>query len=187
MLSGETCVGGCVHSQIRCLPSAYHWGHSQTGVYLMFPSPRGRIHCGVVWPLPGLLAHCQACDAASMGSGQGLISRDVSSRCTGVGWEGLALCCWWFPAGGNLQDLEGGRPIRGMDAQKHSIRCLQGASKLGDRNWFPLEFRFRDRRGKRHLPVTLCPRRALSFRDSTTLHPSVLLPSPLSERRAIDF
>ena len=35
-------------------------GHSQTGVYLLFPSPRGRIHCGVVWPiwatctLPGL-------------------------------------------------------------------------------------------------------------------------------------
>ena len=26
-------------------------GHSQTGVCLLFPSPRGGIHCGVVWPL----------------------------------------------------------------------------------------------------------------------------------------
>ena len=36
------------------------WGHSQTGVYLLFPSPRGGVHCGVAWPiwatctLPGL-------------------------------------------------------------------------------------------------------------------------------------
>ena len=35
-------------------------GHSQTGVYLLFPSSRGGIHCGVAWPvwatctLPGL-------------------------------------------------------------------------------------------------------------------------------------
>ena len=55
VLSGVTCVGGR--------------GHSQTGVHLIFPSPRGRTHCGVVWPLSGLLAHCQACGAASMGSG----------------------------------------------------------------------------------------------------------------------
>ena len=38
-------------------------------MYLILPSPRGRTHCGVVWHLSGLLAHCQACGAASMGSG----------------------------------------------------------------------------------------------------------------------
>ena len=59
VLSGVTCVGGRGHSQTRCLPSTHRWGHSQTGVYLIFPSPRGRIHCGVapVWAtctLPGL-------------------------------------------------------------------------------------------------------------------------------------
>ena len=69
MLSGVTCVDGRGHSQTRCLSLAQRWGHSQTGVYLIFPSPRGRTHCGVVWPLSGLLAHCQACGAASMGSG----------------------------------------------------------------------------------------------------------------------
>ena len=42
------------------LPPAHHWVHSQTGVCLLFPSPRGGIHCGVAWPiwatctLPGL-------------------------------------------------------------------------------------------------------------------------------------
>ena len=55
MLSGVICVGGR--------------GCSQTGVYLIFPSPGGRTHRGAGWPLSGLLAHCQACGAASMGSG----------------------------------------------------------------------------------------------------------------------
>ena len=41
----------------------------QTGVYIIFLSPRGRTHCGVVGRLSGLLAHCQACGAALMGSG----------------------------------------------------------------------------------------------------------------------
>ena len=36
---------------------------------LSSPSPRGRTHCVVVWPLSGLLAHFQACGVASMGSG----------------------------------------------------------------------------------------------------------------------
>ena len=89
-LSRETCVGGWSHSQTRCLLPAHRWGHSQTGVYLIFPSPRGRTHCGVAWPLSGLLAHCQACGAASMGSGQRHISWGGSARCTGVGGTGLA-------------------------------------------------------------------------------------------------
>ena len=69
MLSGVTCVHGRGCSQTRCLSPVHSWGHSQNGVYLIFPSPRGRTHCGVVWPLSGLLAHCQASGAASTGSG----------------------------------------------------------------------------------------------------------------------
>ena len=44
----------------------------------------------MVWPLSGLLAHCQACGAASMGSGQRRISWGGSTRCTGAGGAGLA-------------------------------------------------------------------------------------------------
>ena len=62
------------------------WGHRQTGVYLIFPSPRDRTHCGVVWPLPGLLAHCQACGAALMGSG--ILARVDPQGAQG--WEGQA-------------------------------------------------------------------------------------------------
>ena len=90
MLSGETCVGGWGRSQTPCLPPAHHWGHSQTGMYFIFPSPRGRTHCRVVWPLSGMPAPSQACGAASMGSGQGRISSGGSATCTGLGGAGLA-------------------------------------------------------------------------------------------------
>ena len=102
VLSGVTCVGGRGCSQTRCLPPGNRWGHSQTGVSLIFPSPRSRTHCGLVWPLAGLHGHCQTCGATTMGSGPGCISRGGSTRCTGVGgadvayfaisgplWEGL--------------------------------------------------------------------------------------------------
>ena len=79
---------------------AHRWGHSQTGVYLVFPSPRGRTHCGVVWVLSRLLAHFQICGAASMGSGQGCVSRGGSTKCTGVGGAGLAR----FAFGGTLRE-----------------------------------------------------------------------------------
>ena len=69
-------------------------------MYLIFPSPRGRTHCGVVWLLSGLLPHCQACGAASMGSGQGHISQGGSARCTEVGGAGLAS----FVLGGPLRE-----------------------------------------------------------------------------------
>ena len=48
-----------LQSNLVSAPSP-RWGHSQTGVCLLFPSPRSGIHCGVVWPvwatctLPGL-------------------------------------------------------------------------------------------------------------------------------------
>ena len=52
-----------------------------------------------------------------------------------------SLCCRWSLAGGALQQQEGGRPVGGMDPQKHNLGCFRGASKFGDGNWFPLEFR----------------------------------------------
>ena len=109
VLSGVTCVGGQGRSQTQCLPRAHRWGHNQTGVYLIFPSPRGRTHCGVVWPLSGLLAHFQAYGAASMGSSQGCIRLGGSTRCTGVGGAGLAR----FAVGGLLWEgsLFRGTPV----------------------------------------------------------------------------
>ena len=97
------------------------------------------------------------------------------------------LCHWWSPVGGALQHQERGRPIGGMDPQKHSVEHLHGASKFSDRNWFPLEFQLGDRRGRWHLPAPLFPHRVLSFRGSTTLPPGILSPSLLSEGRAVDF
>ena len=46
------------------------------------------------------LAHCQDHGAASKGSGQGHISQDGSTRCTGAGGAGLAH----FAVGGPLQE-----------------------------------------------------------------------------------
>ena len=90
------------------------------------------------------------------------------------------LCLWWFPAGGALQHLEGGRPIGGMDAQKHSVGCLCGASKFRDGNWFPLGFWLGDGQGRWPWPAPLFPTKLSSvFQGSTPLPPSVLLPHPL--------
>ena len=50
---------GRPQSDVMSAP-AHRWGHSQAGVCLLFPSPRGGILCGVAWPiwatctLPGL-------------------------------------------------------------------------------------------------------------------------------------
>ena len=68
------------------------WGHSQIGVYLILPSPRGRTHCGLVLPLSGLLAHCQACGAALMGSGV-LAGVDLQGA---RGWEGQTQLTFAF-------------------------------------------------------------------------------------------
>ena len=127
MLSGVTCVGGLAAVRPDVCPSPC-WGHSQTGVYCIFPSPRGRTHCGVVWPLSGLLAHCQPCGAASMGSG---ILAGVDPQ-GAQGGRGRLSSHWlrWFALGGALWHREGDRPVGRMDLQKHSVGCLRGASKF---------------------------------------------------------
>ena len=74
------------------------------------------------------------------------------------GRDRLSLLCFqWSAAVGALWHQEGGRPIGGMDPQKHSIGCLRSASKFGDGNWFPLEFQLGDGRGKWRLPAPLFP------------------------------
>ena len=59
--------------------------------------------------------------------------------------------------GGGLKHWEAGRPIKGMDPQKHIIGHLDSVSKFSEGNWFPLEFWLEDGRGKWCLPVPLFP------------------------------
>ena len=97
-------------------------------------SPRGRTHCGAVCPLSGLLAHCQACDAPSMGSGQGHIRQGGSARCTGAGGAGLAS----FAIGGALQEgpCSTGREAGPLEGWIHRSKALavcmvQASSVMG--------------------------------------------------------
>ena len=80
---------------------AHYWGHSQTGVYLIFRFPKGTSHVCVSGVAPvWLFAHFQACGASSMGSGQGCFTGGGSARCTEAGGVGLAC----FALGGPLQE-----------------------------------------------------------------------------------
>ena len=93
----------------------------------------------MVWPLSGLLAHCQSFGAALMGSGV-LAGVDLQGA---QGQEGQAQLS--FPSeirlGGALRHQEGVRPpAGGMDPQKHGIGYLRDASKFHDGNSFPLGF-----------------------------------------------
>ena len=143
----------------------------------------------VVCPLSGLLAHCQACAAASMGYGQGRISRGGSARCTGVGGAGLAR----FAMGGPLWEkpCSTGREAGPSEAWIHRRTALgictvqaslvRGTGSLWNFSWEMGEGNGTSQR--------LCSPAKLSsvFWGSTTLPPSVLSPSPLSESRAVDF
>ena len=135
-------VGGAAVRPDVAPPLGPH--HSQTGMYLIFPSSRGRTHCGVVWPLSGLLEHCQACGAASMGSGQGCIRQGGSTRCTGVGGVGLAS----FASGDPLQEgpCSTGREAGPSEAWIHRSTALgicpvqaslvTGTGSLWDFGWW---------------------------------------------------
>ena len=119
-----------------------------------------------------------------MGSGQGHISQGGSSRCTGAGGAGSAR----FAVGGPLWEgpystgREGGRPVGGMDPQKHSIGSLRRASKFGVGNWFPLGFRLGDGRGRWHFPAPLFPTELSSAIWGSTTLPPVSSHSPHSPR-----
>ena len=77
------------------------------------------------------------------------ISQGGSARCTREGGAGSAQ----FAVGGPLWEgpcstrREAGRPVQGMDPQKHSVGCLRGACKFSDGNWFPLGVRLRMEEG----------------------------------------
>ena len=186
MLSEGTCVGGRGCSRTRCLPPAHRWGHSQTGVYLIFPSPRGRTHCGVMWPLSGLLAHCHACGAASMGPG--VLAR-VDPRCTGVGGVGLAHCA----SGGPLREgpCSTGREADPLEEWIHrstalGVCAVQASLVTGTGSLW--NFGWGMGKGDGACQGLFPPAKLSSvFRGSTPLPPGILSPSPLSESRGVDF
>ena len=136
VLSRVTCVGGRGHSQTQYLPPAHRWGHSQTGVYLIFPSPRGRtqLWSGVapVWTtctLPGLLCCFH---------GIWRISQGGSTRCTGAGGAGLAHCAITSPM--QESPCRTGReaePSVGWIHRSTTLGVLCSALKFPDGNWFP--------------------------------------------------
>ena len=115
------------------------------------------------------------------------ISQGGSTRCTGEGGQAQFALPWVVPCGRGPSAPGWRQTVGGMDPQKHSIGCLGGASKFGEGNWFSLGCRVGDGRGKWRLPAPLFPCQALSLQASTTLPPSILLPSPLSESKAVDF
>ena len=62
----------------------------------------------------------------------------------------------------------------GMDPQKHNIGHLQGASKIGDRNWFPLEFQLGVGFGMLQFPLPFfltTPSSVLGLNISPSWHP----------------
>ena len=85
-------------------------------------------------------------------------SRGGSARCTGAGGAGLAP----FAIGGPLWEgscstrREAGRPLGGMDPQKHSVGCLSRASKFRVGNGFPLGFQLGDGRERDGACPCLC-------------------------------
>ena len=110
------------------------------------------------------------------------ISRGGSTRCIGPGGGGLAC----FALGGPLREgpcstgREAGRPIGGMDPQKHSTGCLHGASKFHDGNCFPLGFWLGDGQGRWCFPAPLFPSPAELYLPGLNNSPSHCL--PLSEQ-----
>ena len=100
-----------------------------------------------------------------------------------------SLCCRWSPEGRALQHQEGGRPIRGMDPQKHSAWAFAWCKQVWWQDLVP--FGISSGGWEREMGLASAfvppPRWTLSFQGSTTLPPSVLSPSPLCESRAVDF
>ena len=138
----------------------------------------------VEWCGPsGLLAHCQACGAASMGSGQGRISSGGSATCTGLGGAGLAS----FALSGLLWEgpCSTGREADLLEGSIHRSTALggctvQASSVTGTGSLWNFGWGMGEGNGA-------CQHQALSFQGSTTLPPGILLPSLLSESRPIDF
>ena len=147
MLSEVTCIGGWGYSQTQCLPQPT-------------AGATDRLVCTLSSPLPGAgltVEWCGSCMGPSTRPGllccfYGIwrISRGGSARCTGVGGEGLACFAVSGPCG-----KKAGRPVAGMDPQKHSVGCFHGASNFGERNWFPLRFWLGDGQGRLCFPVPL--------------------------------
>ena len=140
---------------------------------------RSRTHCGEVWPLSGLLPHCQACGAASMGSGKGRISRGGSTRFTGAGGEGLTS----FAIGGPLRErpCSTGREAVPLEGWIHrspalGVCAVQASSMTGTGSLW--NFGWGMGEGNRACQRLSSPTELSSvFQSWTTLPPGVLSPS----------
>ena len=88
---------------------------------------------------------------------KGVIRLGGSTRCTGVGRVGLASFAVHGPLWEGPCSTKREAGPSGMDPQKHSVRCLHGANKFSDGNWFPLEFHLGDGRGRWRFPAPLFP------------------------------
>ena len=169
--------GATVRPDVCLQPTC--WGHSQTGVYLLFPSPRGRIHCGVAWPV---LATCTLPGLWCWGSGvlagmvrQGAWGQEGQAQLTSPSVIRFRL---GPVAAGGSQTAAGG-----MDPQKHSVGCLHGARKVSDRNWFPLGFWPGNGRGRWRWQAPLFPVKVSSVIPGLSKSPSCCPPAfPVSEQ-----
>ena len=71
----------------------------------------------------------------------------------------------------------------GVDPQKHSVGCLQGASKFPGRIWFPLGFWLGDGQGRWPWRAPLFPAKLSSVVPGLSNSPSLCPPAfPLSEQ-----
>ena len=79
---------------------------------------RGRIVCGVCFPLPLIVCLCRLCRTASV------LSLLLSCRDTGIGWKNvLPHSCMWHPSwhcgeGERDRDLLGCLPVRGGSGER---------------------------------------------------------------------
>ena len=151
-------------------------------MYLIFPSPRGRTHCGVVWPLSGLL--CTLPGLWCCFDGIWHISWGGFARCTVAGGAVLAR----FAVGGPLREgpcstRREAEPSEGW-IHRSSVWCLRGASEFRDGNWLSLGFWLGNGRGRWRWPAPLFPAELRSV--VRPLPPAFLLPS-CSQSRAVDL
>ena len=112
-------------------------GHSQTGVCLLFPSPRGGIHCGVAWPF------WATCTLPSLWCWRSGVLAGVDWQ-GARGWEGTlsSLFLRRSASGGALRHQEGVRPAEGWIPRDTALgvcgvkaSSLTGTGSLWDFNW----------------------------------------------------
>ena len=171
-------VGGAsVRPDVCPQPTA---GATVRRVYPLFPSPSGRIHCGVAWPF---WTTCTLPVLWYSLDGIWRISRGGPTRCTGVGGAGSAHFAfggplWEGPCSTRREaDPSEGWICRSTALGVCSVQAISvmGTGFLWDFGWGMGEG---DGQGRQSFPAPLFPAKLRSvLRGSTTLPPVVLQPS----------